>query len=908
MQDDKHNIEWESWQLTAFALGELEGVDAEQIAAAVQRDESLAVEVQQIRQTTGLVAEAFKADATAGLSDESLTVILSQAEAEVSLSPTPEFIGGSARYSGLRGWLMWGGCAVAASGLVAALSYPAWMPGEAQNDLASAIQPRHTTGGIVQAEEGHSDELESSVAAMSYGSAGNEGSELDATHPLDGSNTESVSNVSNAALGSADKPVSGAGMGMGGYGGPGATVGGPAGTGARPFGMGGPGMGGYGGEGGYTGGGPGSGDGGYAGGGMGGGYGGMGGGNGGDGYGGGGYGIGPGMGGPGDAQAGGSGLPDLLGGPVSETDFGDQTVGGLGAGAGGKGNQPAGEAKVSTAATVPEGGTISLGGIRRTRGGALQKAASDRSNISMSVTPRIIIQEEEEEAFGIRGRRADGRGVERYGSIDLSRDRYAQFNENEFALAKDNPLSTFSIDVDTAAYSKCRQLLLENQSLPPADAVRLEEFINYFEYEYAGPEGEDPFAANLAVTTCPWAPKHNIVRIALQADKQEVEQRPAANIVFLLDVSGSMSSDNKLPLVKESMRMLIRQLGENDRVAMVVYAGAAGCVLESTTGDRQSEILDALDRLQAGGSTNGGQGIRLAYDIARDHFIKGGVNRVILCSDGDFNVGVTSTDALVNLVAENARSKVFMTVLGYGMGNTNDAMMEKISNKGNGVYGFVDNRREAHRQMVKQLAGNLITVAKDVKIQVEFNPAKVKSYRLLGYENRVMANEDFNDDTKDAGEIGAGHRVTAMYEIVPVGVESQVNRRGVDPLRYQASAPEPASVLPEPEIVAAAAQSEFSGELLAVKLRYKQPEGDTSKLLLFPLADEVVDFESADRDFQWAASMVQFGMLLRGSHYKGTSTWSQLVQQASAAAGISPDQDRQECLTMIRTAKQLSGR
>jgi Ca-activated chloride channel homolog len=481
-----------------------------------------------------------------------------------------------------------------------------------------------------------------------------------------------------------------------------------------------------------------------------------------------------------------------------------------------------------------------------------------------------------------------------------STDRYQAVPENEFSPVNEQPLSTFSIDVDSASYVKTRQFLLQSNRLPPPAAVRIEDFVNYFDYEYAGPQGVDPFAANLAVANCPWQPSHKLVRIALQATKVDVRNRPKANIVFLLDVSGSMDQPNKLPLVKESMRMLIQQLGENDRVAMVVYAGAAGCVLESTRGDQQELILGALDRLNAGGSTNGGQGIQLAYDLARDHFVPGGINRVILCTDGDFNVGVTSTDSLVNLVAQNAKSKIFLTVLGFGMGNTNDAMMEQISNKGNGLYGFVDSHREARRQMVQQLAGNLMTVAKDVKIQVEFNPQHVASYRLIGYENRKLENRDFADDKKDAGEIGAGHRVTALYEIVPVNANERLGQAGENELRYGKKKADPVAA-PGP-----ADDTPLSRELLTVKLRYKQPEGDTSKLLTFPLLNQNVEFSNADRDFQWAASMAQFGMLLRNSRFKGDATWSSLTRMVDNAAGVNPDANRQECIDMIRNAASFS--
>lgn len=484
------------------------------------------------------------------------------------------------------------------------------------------------------------------------------------------------------------------------------------------------------------------------------------------------------------------------------------------------------------------------------------------------------------------------------GGGDYSADKYASIHENEFRQVSNEALSTFSIDVDTASYVKTRQFLLQTHRLPPRNAVRVEDFINYFDYEYTGPKDDAPFHSELAVATCPWQPQHQLVRIALQGKKIDMSERPKANIVFLLDVSGSMDEPNKLPLVKESMRMLIKQLGENDRIAMVVYAGAAGCVLESTRGDQQETILGALDRLSAGGSTNGGQGIQLAYDIARDHFVPGGINRVILCTDGDFNVGTTSTEGLVNLVVENAKSKVFLTVLGYGMGNTNDAMMEQISNKGNGLYGFVDSTREAHRQMVKQLTGNLMTIAKDVKIQVEFNPQKVQSYRLIGYENRVMAARDFNNDKKDAGEIGAGHRVTALYEIVPQGgaTDAAEDRPGIEPLRYQRQSP----------VIANEEKTQASDELLAVKLRYKEPEGDVSKLLVFPLKDKQTAFADADRDFRWSATVAEFAMLLRQSRFVGDSNWNSLLNRANEAAGVAPESARQECLDMMRVAAGLS--
>lgn len=494
---------------------------------------------------------------------------------------------------------------------------------------------------------------------------------------------------------------------------------------------------------------------------------------------------------------------------------------------------------------------------------------------------------------------------------ERSGGQFKRFVENEFESVEKQPLSTFSIDVDTASYTKVRQLLMETGKQPPAAAVRLEEFINYFDYDYAAPTGEDPFATHLAVANCPWQPEHQLVRVALQTTKPNLEVRAPANVVFLIDVSGSMSPANKLPLVKDAMRMMIERLGEKDRVAMVVYAGAAGCVLEGTPGNQQTTILSALDRLQAGGSTNGGQGIQLAYQMARDQFIPGGNNRVVLCTDGDFNVGVTDTRQLVDMVAENAKSKVFLTVLGFGMDNTNDHMMEQISNRGNGVYAFVDSWREAKRQMVDQFASNLITVAKDVKIQVEFNPKFVKAYRLLGYENRMLATKDFNDDTKDAGEIGAGHRVTALYEVVPVGASTGAIAEVDDLLFQKKSDGKPESTdksqdTKADEVKADVADADkLANAMMAVKLRYKQPEGDVSKKLVFPLSSQSNRFQDADRDFRWAASMAQFGMLLRQSRFAGNSTWSGLIEQAREAAGSSPDAQREEALQMIERASRL---
>ncbi len=491
-------------------------------------------------------------------------------------------------------------------------------------------------------------------------------------------------------------------------------------------------------------------------------------------------------------------------------------------------------------------------------------------------------------APGIGG--GGGNGIGGYfGMAETSGDRFARIEDNGFQNVEQKPLSTFSIDVDTASFSKIRQNLLEYKSLPPTDAVRIEEMVNYFEYDYQGPKNDDPFAASLAVANCPWEPDHQLVRVALQARKIDLKSRPDSNLVFLLDVSGSMAEENKLPLVQEAIGLLVEQLRENDRVAIVVYAGAAGLVLESTPGSEKQTIRNALSSLSAGGSTNGGEGIELAYRIARENFIDGGTNRIILCTDGDFNVGVTDTTSLVDMVAANAKDNIFLTVLGFGMGNTNDELMEKISNDGNGFYGFVDSDIEARRMMVEQLTGSLITVAKDVKIQVEFNPAKVAQYRLVGYENRLLSTADFKNDRKDAGDIGAGHSVTALYEIIRTDLDAKDEAN--EPLRYSKATYQPNGQQPN--------------ELLTAKIRYKEPTGATSSLLEFPFVDEPLTIDECDQNFRWAAAMAQFGLLLRKSEHRGESSWAALQECATEAAGENPDKYRRQALEMISQAIQL---
>jgi len=433
-------------------------------------------------------------------------------------------------------------------------------------------------------------------------------------------------------------------------------------------------------------------------------------------------------------------------------------------------------------------------------------------------------------------------------SLGLSTEAYDHVVENPFLLVTQNPLSTFSIDVDTASYANVRRLLNQG-TLPPPGAVRIEEMVNYFDYDYPLPTGGDPFSVNVEVANCPWNGEHLLARIGIKGQEFDPDERPPANLVFLIDVSGSMRPPNKLPLLKRAMELLVQELAYDDSVAIVVYAGASGLVLPSTSCQDSGTILSALDQLRSGGSTNGGAGIQLAYDTAIDNFIEGGINRVILATDGDFNVGTTSQGSLVRLIEEKAKSGVFLSVLGFGMGNYKDSTLEKLADKGNGNYAYIDTLMEARKVLVEQMGGTLVTIAKDVKIQIEFNPAEVTAYRLIGYENRLLAAQDFNDDTKDAGEIGAGHTVTAFYEVVPAGVDIELP--SVDPLKYQA-----------PVSPSATADS---GELMTVKLRYKEPDGDTSKLIEMPVTDTGLALADASDDFVFAASVVSFGMLLRGA-------------------------------------------
>jgi len=474
------------------------------------------------------------------------------------------------------------------------------------------------------------------------------------------------------------------------------------------------------------------------------------------------------------------------------------------------------------------------------------------------------------------------------------RETYAPITENPLTQATRHPLSTFSIDVDTAAYANVRRFL-NSGSAPPIDAVRIEELINYFPYDYEFPQrGEAPFTVAAAVAEAPWQPTHRLARIAIKARDVGMDRRQS-NFVFLVDVSGSMDEPNKLPLVQQSLNLLTDQLTAEDRVAIVVYAGNSGLALSSTSGDQKDTLRQAIRQMKSGGSTHGSAGIRQAYEEAQKNFIKEGVNRVILCTDGDFNVGTTSPEELEKLIAEKAKGGVFLSVLGYGTGNTQDRTMETLADKGNGNYAYIDSLSEARKVLVDQMRGTLVTVAKDVKIQVEFNPTLVQSYRLIGYENRLLAKEDFNNDAKDAGEIGAGHTVTALYEIVPVGITNPDGRPLVDPLKYQ-SAP-----------TAAPPDAAKTGEMMTVKFRYKKPEGEKSDLLEFPVRDENKNLRDSDPEFRFATAVASFGLLLRNSSCRGDLTWEQVRQLALGAKGQDTNGHRGEFIQLIDKARGILG-
>ena len=536
--------------------------------------------------------------------------------------------------------------------------------------------------------------------------------------------------------------------------------------------------------------------------------------------------------------------------------------------------------------------------------GAQSARVNDTVTVNFALTPAVTALEEvvvtgaHGESVRLRGTSsmrgmtvgaAVGTGTP---AVPARRDRwnteeYAKIEDNRFVSVASSPLSTFSVDVDRASYTNVRRFINQG-ALPPKDAVRIEELINYFTYDYPEPDRDHPVSVTTDVGLAPWNQLHRIVRVGLQTQRIRTRDLPPSNLVFLIDVSGSMTPPEKLPLVKQAFRLLVDQLREEDRVAIVVYAGNAGLVLPSTQASNKERILDAIGQLEAGGSTAGGAGIRLAYDVARQNFMPEGNNRVIWATDGDFNVGVSSTSELVRLVEERRAEGTALTVLGFGMGNLKDGRLEQLADKGNGNYAYVDDLMEARKVFVQEMGATLLTVARDVKLQVEFNPAAVQAYRLIGYENRLLQNEDFADDAKDAGEMGAGHSVTALYEIIPVGVKSGVAIGGTAPLRYQdASRP---------------SRRARSDELLFVNVRYKRPSSSTSRLMQHAVRDSR---GSRSADFSFALAVAGYGMLLRDSEYKGKLTYDDVLAIAKESAG--EDRDRQGFVGLVEATKRIAG-
>lgn len=490
---------------------------------------------------------------------------------------------------------------------------------------------------------------------------------------------------------------------------------------------------------------------------------------------------------------------------------------------------------------------------------------------------------------GAVGHATPGIMASRMDADGMNAEEYKEIAENNFKTVSESPLSTFSIDVDAASYSNMRRYINKGE-LPPADAIRTEELINYFSYDYPQPTGNDPVKITTEVGACPWNVKHRLVRIGLKAKEIPTDKLPVSNLVFLIDVSGSMYGPQRLGLVQSSLKLLVNNLRDEDRVAIVVYSGSAGEKLPSTSGSDKQKIREAIDELTAGGSTAGGAGIKLAYKMAKQNFVKGGNNRIILCTDGDFNVGVSSDEGLEKLIEQERKSGVFLTVLGYGMGNYKDSKMQVLAEKGNGNHAYIDNLQEANRVLVNEFGATMHTVAKDVKLQIEFNPSQVQAYRLIGYESRLLKDEDFNNDAKDAGEMGAGHTVTAFYEVVPAGIKSDFTGK-VDDLKYQKTKPAPAV-------------TNNSKELLTVKLRYKAPDGNTSKKIEQPLIDDKK--EKVSSDFRFASAVAMFGQLLRDSDFKGDVTYDKVISLAKTSLDNDEKGYRREFIRLAETAEGLA--
>jgi Ca-activated chloride channel homolog len=571
---------------------------------------------------------------------------------------------------------------------------------------------------------------------------------------------------------------------------------------------------------------------------------------------------------------------------------------------------PFGASKSPTSSATPLASNQLVGkntlGLRADVGGqTLPSATYLTDDIQYHPTgPKSKLSEEaqkmKELAEGENLRRKQAQGGEWRDNI--TGEQYEQRVENIFQSVRAEPLSTFSIDVDTASYTNCRRFL-EGRQLPPTAAVRVEEFINYFRYDYPQPTGKDPFSVNMEMADCPWTPNHKLLRVGLKGKEIDRRERPESNLVFLVDVSGSMSSEDKLPLLRDAMHRWVNELTPNDRVTIVTYAGDAGLRLPTTRGDQKEKLHAAIETLQSGGSTHGSAGIKLAYEEATKNFLEdGGVNRVLWATDGDLNVGTTSDDELVDLITNKAKTGVFLTVLGVGTGNLKDAKLEKIADKGNGIYAYLDSPKEARKVLIEQMSGTTITIAKDVKIQIEFNPAEIAGYRLIGYENRILAAEDFANDKKDAGEIGAGHTVTALYEIIPVGAESEPGKTPAkEQLKYQAAEVTSGATAAQVKLSDAAK----SGELLTLKLRFKQPDGHKSELCEFPLQERGGKFTAASQDFQFAGCVAQLAMILRDSQYRGEMTTAAIAEIAAATKGDDKDGSRAEFVELVKRVKEL---
>lgn len=530
---------------------------------------------------------------------------------------------------------------------------------------------------------------------------------------------------------------------------------------------------------------------------------------------------------------------------------------------------------------------IGSGGARIT---AVLEVASVATTVEVSVAQLPMVSSSAASVAivtrsGTQSTAGAARRVVNRGPRPMNTESYDFIVDNPFKHVSQQPRSTFAVDVDTASYANMRRFISSGER-PPKDAVRIEEMVNYFNYRYETPAGPHPIAIHTEVAAPFWEPKHRLVRIGIRAKDVDLATRKRANLVFLIDVSGSMQPEMKLPLVQRSLHLLVDQLRDDDTVTMVVYAGNSGLVLPPTAGEQKAVIHAAIRRLAAGGSTNGGEGIELAYRMATQNYIPGGINRVILATDGDFNVGITNQGDLIRLIQRQAQSNVFLTVLGFGIGNYKDSTLEKLADKGHGNYAYIDTFNEAKKVLMQQLSGTLLTVAKDVKLQIEFNPSEVQAYRLIGYENRILADEDFDDDNKQGGDMGAGHNVTALFEVVPVGVafETPVAR----PLKYQKER--------KPE-------NARKGELLTVSLRYKLPENSRSVLLAVPAVDSGASFSKASEDFRFASSVAAFGMLLRDSPHKGTANAQSVLEAALDAQGT--DLLRSEFVELVRSASLL---